>query len=738
MQEISIKDMQEIANGRGGECLSKKYINSKSKLKWRCKERHEWEAVPSSVKAGTWCPVCAGTQKSTIEKMHEIAKDRGGKCLSERYINESAKLTWQCKVGHQWETAPSNLKQGSWCPTCSGVRKNTIEDMQKIAKERGGKCLSKEYINNRSRLKWQCKNGHRWEAVPGNVQQGNWCAVCAGTKKRTIEEMHEIAEERGGKCLSTVYIDAHSNLAWQCEDGHRWNAVPASIINQKSWCPFCGGTQKGTLEEAQKTAKERGGRCLSKEYIRALSPLIWQCKEGHPSWEANFSSIKRGSWCPHCHVYYGEEIVRFYFEETFNKKFPRSWPAFLKKDGRAVRELDGYNVELGIAFEHQGRQHYEHIDYFHVGGQSLKSTQEKDKLRAELCAKNGVKLIVIPAVPEMLSVSELPDVLKSELDKKGIKGFSIPERLNINVIYKRSVPMVDRLRMLAEEKEGILVSHHYLGNHIKLTWQCKVGHQWKATPGHIKSGQWCPACAGKQKDTIEGMRKIAADRHGQCLSEEYKNDITKITWQCGAGHQWEAVPGSIKQGSWCPVCAGKQKGTIKGMQEIAIERGGRCLSEVYTNAHTPLIWLCKASHQWEAIPDRVKRGSWCPVCAGVQKGTIEEMQKIAADREGMCLSKEYINSKSKIRWQCKNGHQWEATPGDIKQGYWCPGCAGMQKGTIEGMQKIAKETGGKCLSKKYINSNTKLTWQCKNGHEWKATPGSIKQGSWCPACAKKK
>ena len=51
------------------------------------------------------------------------------------------------------------------------------------------------------------------------------------------------------------------------------------------------------------------------------------------------------------------------------------------------------------------------------------------------------------------------------------------------------------------------------------------------------------------------------------------------------------------------------------------------------------------------------------------------------------------------------------------------------------MQKIAKSYGGKCLSKEYINTDTKLEWMCKEGHVWKAIPSSVKKGHWCPECA---
>ena len=57
--KLTIKHMQALAKQRGGQCLSDSYINTKTKLRWRCAKGHEWETTPASVKnAGSWCPVC--------------------------------------------------------------------------------------------------------------------------------------------------------------------------------------------------------------------------------------------------------------------------------------------------------------------------------------------------------------------------------------------------------------------------------------------------------------------------------------------------------------------------------------------------------------------------------------------------------------------------------------------------------------------------------------------------------
>ena len=123
------------------------------------------------------------TEKLPIEEMQEIAESRGGKCLSKEYINNQTKLEWICSEGHKWKTVPSSVKQGSWCPICAGNMKLTIEEMQEIAESRGGKCLSKEYIGSLNKLKWQCAEGHKWEASPNNVKQGSWCHRCSCRKK---------------------------------------------------------------------------------------------------------------------------------------------------------------------------------------------------------------------------------------------------------------------------------------------------------------------------------------------------------------------------------------------------------------------------------------------------------------------------------------------------------------------------------------------------------------------------
>ena len=79
-----------------------------------------------AVELGLRCKFTGGTErklKLTIEDMQNLAKKRSGKCLSIKYINSKTKLKWQCKEGHEWEVAPNGIRSGTWCPWCAYYRR---------------------------------------------------------------------------------------------------------------------------------------------------------------------------------------------------------------------------------------------------------------------------------------------------------------------------------------------------------------------------------------------------------------------------------------------------------------------------------------------------------------------------------------------------------------------------------------------------------------------------------------
>lgn len=296
---LTIGEMQAIAATHGGRCLSTHYVNSGTPLEWECSKGHRWRARPGNVKGGTWCAACVKERTCpTLADIQRVARERGGRCLSDVYVNSYTHLLFECALGHRWYARPGPLLHGSWCPQCSHAsRRRTIEQMRALAEKRGGRCLSDAYVKPPQTLRWRCGSGHEWDASADAVYD-HWCRQCNVDSQRLgIGRMHKLAAAHGGTCLSSVYVNTRTPLECECTKGHRWLTTPMSII-AGSWCPTCR-LKRYSLADMQALARDRGGECLSDTYVSVRHKLQWLCARGH-TWSTTPATVMTGHWCPQC------------------------------------------------------------------------------------------------------------------------------------------------------------------------------------------------------------------------------------------------------------------------------------------------------------------------------------------------------------------------------------------------------------------------------------------------------
>lgn len=636
----------------------------------------------------------------------------------------------------------------------------SIEDMNALAAARGGKCLSSEYVNTDTALTWQCAKGHTWENRPAKIKKGQWCPECAGKKQRSIEEMRAFAESRGGKCLSPEYKSLQSQLEWQCAKGHSWKAKPANVVPPRgsallprnTWCPKCAGLIV-TREDLVALAEDRGGAFTSAVYTKARDKHMWRCCNGH-EFPASPNSVKNGTWCPACNINFGEELTRIFIEAVFEAPFPKARPAFLRAEGAGCSlELDGYNESLSIAFEHHGAQHYRHVKHFHRTQEAFDAQRDRDRRKLHMCELNGVRLLVVPSIPDLTPLQNLPVVIAQQCRTLGLTTPRSPFEVEVDLGRIFRVSEFDLLKKLATERGGELLSASYLGGGVQLRWRCAEGHEWDATPSSVKLGTWCATCAGINPTEKAELETLAARSAFRILEDNWDIDSSqkrRLTLICASGHMFRHTTKQIKRGRRCPVCAEAETITIQDARALAEAHGGLCLSTVYVNSQAGLTWLCSEGHVWTASYSTVKIGHWCRKCRMKQMGkdkrkyTIEDMRALALARGGQCLSTEYETVQDELAWRCANGHEWLAVASSVigENGTWCQECSNKQRGvdqrdTIENMQEIAKKRDGKCLSTEYVTGRDNLDWECAKGHKWPATPNNIKRGKWCPHCAGK-
>jgi len=266
---------------------------------------------------------------------------------------------------------------------------------------------------------------------------------------------------------------------------------------------------KHKLTDMQEIAASRGGRCLSDEYVNAHFKLSWECKHGHV-WSARFNSVQGGRWCPECSTGLGERICRSYFEQLFIRKFPPTWPEWLRNQNGNLMQLDGFCLSLGLAFEHQGIQHYLPRKGFVA---DVHKIQSHDEIKRKLCKQMGIILIQVPSIPALLPLGEVKSYIKKCcIDNKILlPGWFDEKVVDLSVAYStsRSEECFHDLIAIANGRGGICLSDGYINATSKMLWRCAKEHEWMATSDNIKRGRWCPICG--QKEAWRKRKQLHSD-----------------------------------------------------------------------------------------------------------------------------------------------------------------------------------------------------------------------------------
>ncbi len=140
---------------------------------------------------------------------------------------------------------------------------------------------------------------------------------------------------------------------------------------------------------------------MSAEYTTAKAIYQWRCADGH-EFGCRWDNVRSGQWCPE-HSYKGEHLCRRIFEAVSGKTFKPTALPIVSAKGKRLR-LDGFCAEMKLAFEHQGRFHYETGGL--VSTQQLKKTRKHDRMKRAWAKANGVVLIEVPEIPRLCSAAD--------------------------------------------------------------------------------------------------------------------------------------------------------------------------------------------------------------------------------------------------------------------------------------------------------------------------------------------
>jgi hypothetical protein len=281
-----------------------------------------------------------------------------------------------------------------------------------------------------------------------------------------------------------------------------------------------------------------------------------------------------------------------------------------------------------------------------------------------------------------------------------------------------------------ESENCLLLSNEIVNAKTKLDYICSKGHEHSIDWKHWQRGHRCIVCYGKAIYTINKVRESFENYGYELLSKEYINSNGKLNYKCSKGHGHSICWSNWQQGNRCPTCAGQTKPTIEYVEELFKKEGYTLLSKKYINAQTKLYYQCSNNHEHSIIYNCWQRGIRCPTCAKKVKPTIGYVKECLEKENYILLSKEYVNSTTKLDYICSNNHNNNITWHGWNSGNRCSICRSIKfsgsgnpnwKGGLsyepycpiwsdkEYKQYIRDRDGNKCLNPYCSKNNSRLT-----------------------------
>ena len=326
----------------------------------------------------------------------------------------------------------------------------------------------------------------------------------------------------------------------------------------------------------------------------------------------------------------------------------------------------------------------------------------------------------------------------------------------------------------------------------RVWWRGECGHSWQlSVRARAFSDAGCPYCG--RRLTLEGFNSAECldagilhlwhpTKNVDLKPSQVSDRTAKRIWlQCPTcGYEWrESLRGTRKGSRKCPSChGGRGHYLAKGSNDLGSKRpdvarqldpelnGGLRAEDLHAHAGAMVWWRGSCGHVWrEKVSMRSMRvDDGCPYCRN--RKLLRGFNDLATAHPELVAEWDWglngdlrpdgivSGSARRVWWRCGHGHAWRISAynrtGGADRG--CPYCG--DRKVLKGYNdlrtthpKIArewnKERNGDLKPTDVIaNSNKRVWWKCKEGHEWsglvvnRARKGKADPG--CPYCSGRK
>lgn len=521
--------------------------------------------------------------------------------------------------------------------------------------------------------------------------------VMCDRERKELQIIKEIAESKGGKLLSTLYIDCEKNLEFLDKAGNYFKK-PAIRIKKNEWSPFENGRVLNNpeyhLNELIKIAESKGGKLISTQYINGNTKLEVEDKNGMRFFMRG-TDLRRNHWSP--------------YEQN--------------------KVMNDPEYHLNILKEIAKKRNGKLISTQYLGAKIKLEFEDSQKRRFLMT----------------------PD------DVKGTKGrWSGYESGNV---YNNPEYHFNEIRKIAESKSGKVISKNYINAKTKMEFENIFGRRFYCTPNQIKRGVWshfeviniseerCRQCIEfifrQDFPNVWGIIKNPKTNRSMQFDGYNENLKMAFEYQGEQHYSWENSRGKTEEK--------KKQNFIKNLKNDEI-KFNLCKKEniqllkikYFENYKEDKQYLEHVIKELKILDDKLINSFLVNVEKQVNEFKIdysklptnerylEPLRKIAKSNGGKLISTQYINNNTKLEFEDKNGNRFFRKPGevkDIKNPRWSPyelKQIRVPEYKLKEIKNLIESKGGKLISKEYINTKTKIEFEDRNGKQFCKKPYHLK------------
>lgn len=533
--------------------------------------------------------------------------------------------------------------------------------------------------------------------LKANNEYWTFDGVMCDRERKELQIINEIAESKGGKLLSTVYIHCEKNLEFLDKEGNYFKK-PAIRIKKNEWSPFENGrvinNPEYHLNKLRKIAEGKGGKLISTEYINGNTKLELEDKNGMRFFMRG-TDLRRNHWSP--------------YEQNKVMNDPEYHLNLLRK----IAESKGGKL---ISTQYLGA---------------------KVKLEFEDSKQRGFFMT--------------PDDVKGENGR-----WSGYESGNV---YNNPEYHFNELKKIAESKGGKVISKNYVSAKTKMEFENIFGRKFFCTPNQIKRGIWshfeviniseerCRQCIEfifeQEFPNVWGIIKNPKTNRNMQFDGYNENLKMAFEYQGQQHYSWENSRGKTEEKKKQNFIKNLKNDEIKfslckkeNIQLLKIKYFENYKEDKQYLEHIikelKLLNIAVINNYLSNIENKINEFKIDYNKLPTNEKYLEPLRKIAKSKGGKLISTQYISNNTKLEFEDKNGNRFFRKPGevkDIKNPRWSP--FELQKIRVpeyklKEIKNLIESKGGKIISKEYINANTKIDFEDKNGKQFCKKPCHIK------------